>query len=99
MLSAIIHRCSPNCTLVRLEAHSRRHAWYVKPLQTEVRLTCTRAISRHTFRSSRRQIWKEMVVTLERVLLLLPVLMGCGSLQVIYHPSRESLLTYLRLVR
>jgi hypothetical protein len=39
-----------------------------------------------------------MVVTLERVLLLLPILMGCGGLQVIYPPLRESLLTYLRLV-
>lgn len=89
----MVHGCSPNCTLVRLEADSRRHAWYVQPLQTvplfEVRLTYKRAISRHTFRSPCRQIRKEMVVTLERVLLLLPILMGCGGLQVIYPPPRE----------
>jgi hypothetical protein len=30
-----------------------------------------------------------MVVIIELVLLLLPVLMGCGGLQVIYPPSRE----------
>jgi len=40
-----------------------------------------------------------MVVTLERVLLLLPILMGCGGLQVIYPLREKSLLTYLRLVR
>ena len=40
-----------------------------------------------------------MVVTLKRIVLLLPVLMGCGGLQVIYPPLRESLLTCLRLVR
>lgn len=40
-----------------------------------------------------------MVVTLEHVLLLSPVLMGCGGLQVIYPLSRESLLTYLSPVR
>src|SRR5438270_11120287 len=99
----MVHRCSSNCTLIRLEAHSRRHAWYVKPSQTipsfEVRLTFTSAFSRDTFRSPCRQIRKEMVVSVELVLFLLPVLMDCVGLQVLYPPSRENLLTYLRLVR